>query len=84
MEFPELVEEDHLKQRKVWLEWETADGETFKGLTVFPRFKNNPGRVWRPMPHQGEDTRPVLEGLGYTQEEIDRLAQEGVVKTYEG
>ncbi len=38
----DLVEEEHLKLRNTWVDWETADGETFHGLGVFPKFKNNP------------------------------------------
>lgn len=80
MEFPDLVAEEHLKARGVWQEWETADGETFKGLGVFPRFVNTPGQVWRPMPHQGGDTADVLSRAGYSPEEIARLTEAGIVK----
>ncbi|MEG1197185.1 MAG: L-carnitine CoA-transferase [Eggerthellaceae bacterium] len=80
MDIPDLVEEEHLKARNVWLEWETADGDTFKGLNVFPKFKNNPGQVWRPMPHQGGDTADVLGKLGYTTEQVQELAAQGIVK----
>ena len=52
----DLVEEEHLRLRNTWVDWETVDGETFHGLGVFPKFKNNPGQIWRPMPHQGGDT----------------------------
>ncbi|MDR0500213.1 MAG: L-carnitine CoA-transferase [Coriobacteriales bacterium] len=80
MEFSNLVDEEHLAKREVWLNWETADGEQFKGLNVFPRFKNNPGQVWRPMPEQGYDTKDVLERLGYSAEDIKRLAAAGTIK----
>ncbi|MDR2721357.1 MAG: CoA transferase, partial [Coriobacteriaceae bacterium] len=80
MEFPDLVEEEHLKARKVWLDWETEDGSTFHGLNVFPRFKNNPGQVWRPMPRLGQDSADVLSKLGYSEDEIAALAENGVVK----
>ena len=60
----DLVEEEHLKLRNTWVDWETVDGETFHGLGVFPKFKNNPGQIWRPMPHQGGDTVDVLGPLG--------------------
>ena len=62
------------------MDWETADGETFHGLGVFPKFKNNPGAIWRPMPPQGGDTVDVMTKLGYTPEQIDELAAAGVVK----
>lgn len=83
MEFPDLVKEPHLQARNVWAEWETADGDTFKGLGVFPKFKNNPGQIWRPMPHQGGDTVDVLGKLGYSEQEIKELADKGVVKVAE-
>ena len=76
----DLVEEEHLRLRNTWVDWETVDGETFHGLGVFPKFKNNPGQIWRPMPHQGGDTVDVMTKLGYTQEQIDELAAAGVVK----
>lgn len=83
MEFPDLVKEEHLKARGVWAEWETVDGDAFKGLGVFPKFKNNPGKIWRPMPHQGGDTIDVLGKLGYSEEEVKALAEQGIVKVAE-
>lgn len=80
MEFPDLVQEEHLAERGVWQEWQTADGEQFKGLGVFPRFGQHPGQVWRPMPHQGQDSSDVLARLGYSPEEIARLIEAGVIK----
>ena len=80
MEFGDLVAEDHLAQRGVWADWQTADDQTFKGLGVFPRFDQHPGRVWRPMPHHGYDTADVLGRLGYSPEEIASLAEAGVIK----
>jgi L-carnitine CoA-transferase len=80
LEFEDLVAEEHLKARDVWVDWETTDGDTFKGLTVFPRFQKNPGKVWRPMPAQGYDTTDVLQKLGYSREDIAVLIENGVVK----
>ncbi|MEG0323062.1 MAG: CoA transferase, partial [Raoultibacter sp.] len=80
MEFPDLVEAEHLKLRGDFVEWETADGETFKGLGVFPKFQQTPGQIWRPMPHQGGDTADVLSKLGYTKEQLAELEAAGVIK----
>lgn len=80
MEFPDLVAEEHLAARGVWQEWQTTDESTFKGLGVFPRFSEHPGRTWRPMPEHGYDSSDVLTRLGYTAEEIARLVEAGVVK----
>lgn len=79
MEFGDLVREEHLAARGVWQDWQTADGQTFKGLGVFPRFEQHPGQVWRPMPDRGQDTADVLGRLGYSAQEIDRLVEAGVV-----
>jgi L-carnitine CoA-transferase len=80
MEMPDLLEEEHLRRRGVWLDWQTAKGEQFKGLGVFPRFDQHPGRVWRPMPDQGADSCDVLTRLGYSAAEITALIATGVVK----
>ena len=79
----DLVKEEHLNLRGTWVDWETADGETFHGLGVFPKFKNNPGKIWRPMPHHGGDTADVLKRAGYTSEKIRELADAGVIKVSE-
>ena len=80
MEFPDLVAEEHLAARGVWQEWQTTDDRTFKGLGVFPRFGEHPGRTWRPMPEHGYDSSDVLARLGYSAEEIAALVEAGVVK----
>jgi len=80
MEFADLVAEPHLEARGVWQDWQAADGRTFKGLGVFPKFGRDPGQVWRPMPEQGYDTADVLSRLGYSPDEIAALAGAGTVK----
>ncbi|MDU5612598.1 MAG: CoA transferase, partial [Slackia sp.] len=80
-EFPDLVEEEHMKLRENWLEWEMEDGGTFKGLNVFPKFQQTPGQVWRPLPSLGADTADVLAKIGYTPEQIADLEAAGIVKT---
>lgn len=84
MEFGDLVAEPHLEARGVWQEWPTADGGTFKGLGVFPRFDQHPGQVWRPMPDQGQDTADVLSRLGYSADEVRALSEAGTVKVADG
>ncbi|MCI9262827.1 MAG: L-carnitine CoA-transferase, partial [Eggerthellaceae bacterium] len=73
----------HMAARGNFVEWETKDGETFKGLSPMPRFEQTPGQIWRPMPEHGGDTVDVLTKLGYTREQIDQLAADGVVKVAE-
>lgn len=44
-----------------------------------PKFKKNPGKVWRPKPSYGMDTASILSDLGYSKEEIDGFANRKIV-----
>ena len=79
-EFEDMVADAHMAARGNFVEWETADGETFKGLSPMPRFEQTPGRIWRPMPAKGGDTADVLSKLGYTEEQMAALEEEGAIR----
>ena len=70
----------HYKAREVFTEWETREGKTVFGVNCLPRMKNNPGRVWNGAPGWGEDTRDILEELGFCAEDIDALYEAKVVR----
>lgn len=76
----DMVEDEHYRARKCFIEWENRDGETVKGFKPVPEFKRNPGRVWRPMPELGYDTEDVLREAGFAPDEIARLAENGTVR----
>lgn len=80
LEFDDLLAEDHVKQREAIVEWQNQDGKTIKGVGIFPKFKRNPGQIWRPMPTLGMDTDAVLAEAGYTAEQIEELAERGTVR----
>ena len=79
MEFPDLVADEHMRQRGDWMEWDTADGSKFSGLGIFPKFERHPGAMWRPMPDQGYDTTHELRQLGYSEADIKHFIDNGVV-----
>ena len=79
-EFDDIMAEDHVRQRECFIEWESADGRTVKGLNTFPKFANHPGGFWRPTPPLGYDTRDVLERAGFTPADIERFAASGKVR----
>jgi L-carnitine CoA-transferase len=81
LEFDQVVAEEHLARREAIVEWRTLDGDPVKGVGIFPKFKNNPGRIWRPMPSLGMDTDVVLAEAGYSSEEIESLGSRGVIKS---
>lgn len=80
MTFEDIVKEPHYEVREDFIEWETLDGRKCKGTNVFPKFKNNPGQVWRPAPSRGMDTEDILSDLGYSSERIQELCDKRVVK----
>lgn len=84
MTFEELPNDPHFKEREAFVEWETLSGQTCKGPNIFPKFKNNPGQIWRPMPSLGMDTETILSDLGYTSEQIQELSEKGIIKTDKG
>lgn len=80
LEFDQFLAEDHVAQRENILEWETTEGEKVKGVGIFPKFKRNPGKIWRPMPTLGMDTDAILAEAGYSTEEIEALAENGTIR----
>lgn len=77
---PELETTDQYIARDNFVEWESMDGNTVKGINTIPKFKKNPGKVWRAMPHRGLDSEAILSELGYSEDEINALAEDGIVK----
>ncbi|MDP4107734.1 MAG: L-carnitine CoA-transferase [Bacillota bacterium] len=80
MTFEELPNHPHFIAREAFIEWETIEGKKCKGPNIFPKFKNNPGQVWRPMPTLGMDTEDILNDLGYSTERIQELCEKGIIK----
>ncbi|MFO1442143.1 L-carnitine CoA-transferase [Bacillus sp. Bva_UNVM-123] len=80
MTFDEIVEHPHFLAREAFIEWETIEGKKVKGPNIFPKFKNNPGQIWRPMPTLGMDTEDILSNLGYSIEQIQDLSEKGIIK----
>ncbi|WP_124054230.1 L-carnitine CoA-transferase [Arcanobacterium ihumii] len=82
-EFDDILAADHVKQRECYIEWMKEDGTSVKGLNTFPKFARNPGAFWRPMPQLGQDTRDVLMRAGLPVDYIEKLIENGTVKTNE-
>lgn len=80
MNFEDTVDHPHYKAREVYTEWENMNGETIKGVNVVPKFKNHPGKIWRAMPNIGQDNDDILTELGYSQEEIEKLYAEKIIR----
>lgn len=79
-EFDQVVADEHMRQREAFVQWQTLAGETVTGVGLFPKFKRNPGRIWRPTPSLGMDTDAVLSEAGYCEARIAELAEHGIVR----
>lgn len=60
----------HYIARETFTSWVNPRGETITGVNVIPKFKQEPGRIWRGMPGLGEDNDDILAELGYSDAEI--------------
>lgn len=77
---PELEGNPQYVARESITQWQTMNGETCKGPNVMPKFKNNPGKIWRGMPSHGMDTDAILKNIGYSDEQIRGLVDKELAK----
>lgn len=77
--FKDLENDPQVKAREMIQEWESVKGAHVRAVGVVPKFKNYPGKVWRPAPYQGMDNEEVLDELGYSSEQVQELYQKKVI-----
>lgn len=65
--------------RDSFTQWESMEGKKVTGPNVMPKFKNNPGKIWRAKPSYGMDTKGILNELGYSEENINQLAKNKII-----
>jgi L-carnitine CoA-transferase len=70
----------HYKAREVFVEWDDPQYGKVKGVGVVPKFKHNPGKIWRGAGLYGSDTDDLLADFGYSAEEIADLYEKKVVR----
>jgi L-carnitine CoA-transferase len=80
---PELETNPQYIARESITSWQTMDGRTCRGPNVMPKFKNNPGQIWRGMPSHGMDTSDILQNIGYNENQIRGLVEKGLAKIVE-
>jgi len=77
--FDDMPNHPHFIAREVFIECPNEKGEDVLVSNIFPKMKNNPGKVWRKPPARGEDSRDILLDLGYTEEEYLALKESGTI-----
>jgi crotonobetainyl-CoA:carnitine CoA-transferase CaiB-like acyl-CoA transferase len=76
----QMAEEDpHYQAREVFVEWDDQEYGKVKGVGVVPKFKNNPGTIWRGAPLYGADNYDILTEFGYRDDEIAELYEKRVI-----
>ena len=75
----EVFGDPQVLHRQMVIEVEHPTLGKIKQVGIAPKLSGTPGKVRSLPPLPGEHTDEVLQGLGYEQEEIKNLRQEGVV-----
>jgi crotonobetainyl-CoA:carnitine CoA-transferase CaiB-like acyl-CoA transferase len=79
-EIDQLVADEHIQARGVIVEAPDAEAGSVLMHNVIPRLSETPGKLRRPAPALGEHTREVLMGIGYSDERIATMIEEGTAK----
>lgn len=81
MTYQMMLEDPHYQARNTIVEWyDPNTNRTIKGIGVIPKFKNNPGQIFRGGPTYGMDNEDVLSELGFSEEEIKTFYEKGIIK----
>ena len=76
----EILAMPHVQERKMCVEIEDPIAGTIKTVGSAIKFSRTPCVVEKSAPLLGENTREILTGLGYSEERINKLAQDGIIK----
>ncbi len=75
----DLIDHEYIRGRGVVEDFPDADHGTIPLHTPFPRLSESPGAIRSPAPRLGEHTDEVLEWLGRSADDRNRLHQTGIV-----
>ena len=76
----EAAADPHLQQRQMIVETELPDGRIVKQIGIPIKCSGTPGLIRSLAPRWGEQTRPILKELGYSDAEVEDLLALGVIK----
>jgi crotonobetainyl-CoA:carnitine CoA-transferase CaiB-like acyl-CoA transferase len=79
-EIDQLLDDPHVQARGVLVEAPDEEAGSVLMHNIIPRLSDTPGRLRSAAPSLGQDTRSVLESIGYDAARLSALAADGVIK----
>ncbi|WP_019240265.1 MULTISPECIES: CoA transferase [Bacillus] len=81
MTYEMMLEHPHYQARETITEWyDEVTDRVIKGINMIPKFKNNPGQIFRSGTKYGVDTEDVMHEFGYSDAEIEAFYEKGIIK----
>ena len=77
----EIMDDPHIHAREMVVELTHPEYGPLRVLGIPFKLSDTPGVVENAPPRFGEHNREVLSGLGYSEEEIGKLAEAGVISS---
>ncbi|MCT4565991.1 MAG: CoA transferase [Maledivibacter sp.] len=79
MSVEEIMAHPQLKVRDMVVELEDPELGKFKTAGIPMKLEKTPGAILKPAPKLGQDSNEILKSLGYSEEEINRFHEKGIV-----
>ncbi len=78
--YREVIELEQIKARKAIETIQLPDGRRMETIAATPKLSETPGTIRSPYPSQiGQHTREILQAVGLTDAEINKLEADGVI-----
>ena len=75
----EVVDDPDIQARQMVVELMHERWGAYRQLGIAPKFSRTPGTIRSHAPELGEHTEEILQGLGYSQDDVEVLRAQGVV-----
>jgi crotonobetainyl-CoA:carnitine CoA-transferase CaiB-like acyl-CoA transferase len=75
----DIERDPHFHEREIVVELPDEEMGSVPVHAIAPRLSGTPGAFRFPAPQLGKDTQPILEELGFSAADIERLEREGVI-----
>jgi crotonobetainyl-CoA:carnitine CoA-transferase CaiB-like acyl-CoA transferase len=77
--FDEVPNDPHIRYRKMIVDVDDPELGKVRQLGIPIKLSRTPGQIRKLAPAPGENTKEILNSLGYTKEQIEELIEDGVI-----